>query len=99
MSSYDALMQQARSLMKQAENIRKTELASVIADIKTKMNEYGVTPADLVDAQTRKKTARSDKSVKYRGPNGELWSGGVGRKPEWVHNVHAKGDDIEKYRI
>ena len=34
MSSYDDLMQQAKALMEQAENVRKAELAGVIADIK-----------------------------------------------------------------
>jgi DNA-binding protein H-NS len=34
--------------------------------------------------------------VKYRGPNGEVWGGGLGRKPDWVN---ALGADIEKYRV
>ncbi len=100
MSSYEDLMQQARALMEQAENVRKAELAGVIADIKTKMKEYGITTADLGGAQPKKKAGGGGKSeAKYRGPNGELWAGGAGRKPEWVRNVLAQGGDVEQYRI
>ncbi len=100
MSSYDDLMQQAKALMEQAENVRKAELAGVIADIKAKMKEYGITTADLGGAQPKKKAGGGGKSeAKYRGPNGELWAGGAGRKPEWVRDVIAKGGDVEQYRI
>ena len=37
--------------------------------------------------------------VKYRGPNGETWSGGRGRKPAWVQAILDAGGDIEKYRV
>ena len=36
---------------------------------------------------------------KYRGPNGEPWSGGPGRRPDWVKAVVAAGEDLENYRI
>ncbi len=99
MSSYDDLMQQAKALMEQAENVRKAELAGVIADIKAKMKEYGITTADLGAAQQKKKVGGSEKVAKYRGPSGELWAGGSGRKPQWVRDVIAKGGDVEQYRI
>jgi DNA-binding protein H-NS len=98
MSSYDDLMQQARALMEQAENARKAELAGVIGDIKAKMKEFGITTADLGAAQ-QKKVGGGEKVVKYRGPSGELWAGGSGRKPQWVRDVIAKGGDVEQYRI
>ena len=64
------------------------------------MKEYGITTADLGGAQPKKKAVGGGKSeAKYRGPNGELWAGGAGRKPEWVRDVIAKGDDVEQYRI
>lgn len=37
--------------------------------------------------------------VKYRGPNGETWGGGRGRKPTWVQEIVDAGGDIEKYRV
>jgi DNA-binding protein H-NS len=100
MSSYDELMQQARALMQQAENVRKAELAGVIADIKATMKAYGISVGDLGGALPKKNTSGGDRSVaKYRGPNGELWGGGAGRKPDWVRHVISGGGDMEKYRI
>ena len=43
--------------------------------------------------------AKSASVAKYRGPNGELWAGGPGRKPEWVRNAMAEGKNIEDFRI
>ncbi len=104
MATYSELMAQAQALMAQAEQARKAELAAVIADIKAKMKEYGITAADLGGAASSggRKAGKSSKSAapaKYRGPNGELWAGGPGRKPEWVRAVLAAGKSIEDYRI
>lgn len=101
MATYTELMNQAQELMAQAEQARKTELASVIADIKGKMKQFGITTADLGGAGGGKKAGKSKSSApaKYRGPNGELWAGGPGRKPEWVRNVLAQGKSLDQYLI
>lgn len=102
MATYSELMAQAQALMAQAEQARKSELASVIADIKAKMKQYGITVADLGGATSGGRKAGKSKSAapaKYRGPNGELWAGGPGRKPEWVRAVLASGKSIEDFRI
>jgi DNA-binding protein H-NS len=96
------LMAQAKALMAQAEQARKSELSATIADIKAKMKEYGITLADLGGASGGKKSGSKSKSkapAKYKGPNGELWAGGPGRKPEWVRAVLASGKSIESFRI
>ena len=101
MASYSELMAQAQTLMAQAEQARKDELASVIADIKAKMKQFGISVADLGSTSGTKKPGKS-KSVsapKYRGPNGELWAGGPGRKPEWVRAVLAAGKSVDDYLI
>lgn len=100
MATYSELMAQAQALMAQAEQARKTELASVIADIKAKMKQYGITVADLGgSAGGTRKAGKTAAPAKYRGPNGELWAGGPGRKPEWVRTVLAAGKSIEDFRI
>jgi DNA-binding protein H-NS len=100
MATYSELVSQAQALMAQAEQVRKQELANVISDIKAKMKEYGITVEDLGGSSVRKSTGTKSKSAaKFRGPNGELWSGGPGRKPEWVKAVLASGKSIEDYRI
>lgn len=103
MATYSELMAQAQKLMAEAEQARKNELSSAIADIKAKMKQYGITVADLGGAASggAKKPAKSKSkaAAKYRGPNGELWAGGPGRKPEWVRAVLAAGKSVEDYRI
>jgi DNA-binding protein H-NS len=37
--------------------------------------------------------------VKYRGPNGETWAGGLGRKPQWVRNIIDAGRNIEEFKV
>lgn len=102
MANYAELMAQAQALMAQAEQARREELSNVVADIKAKMKQYGITVADLGGAGAPSKRAGKSKSSaeqKYKGPNGELWAGGPGRKPEWVRAVLAAGQSIEDFRI
>lgn len=106
MSTYLELKAQAEAIMAQAEAARKTELAEVIQGIKAKVKEFGLTAADLglggAVAPSPRKAAVKSKSTapaKYRGPNGELWAGGLGRKPEWVRAVLAEGKNIDDYLI
>jgi DNA-binding protein H-NS len=77
-------------------------LAAVIQDIKAKMKEFGLTVAHLGgSASGTKKTAKSksDAPAKYRGPNGELWAGGLGRKPQWVAAILAEGKSLDDFLI
>ena len=102
MATYSELMAQAQNLMAQVEQARKNELTSVIADIKAKMKQFGITVADLGGSTASGKKVGKSKSsapAKYRGPNGELWAGGPGRKPEWVRAVLAAGKSVEDFRI
>jgi DNA-binding protein H-NS len=101
MATYTELMAQAQALMTQAEQARKNELSSAIADIKAKMKQYGITVGDLGGATVAKKAGKSKSKApaKYKGPNGELWAGGPGRKPEWVRAALAAGKNIESFRI
>ena len=102
MTTYSELKAQAEALLAQAEQVRKQELSAVIQDIKAKMKEYDLTLNDLGGtATTVKKPAKtkSDAPAKYRGPNGELWAGGLGRKPEWVRAVLAQGKSMDEYLI
>lgn len=103
MATYSELMAQAQNLMAQAEQARKNEISSVIADIKAKMKQFGITTADLGGGATgggkKGGKSKSGAPAKYRGPNGELWAGGPGRKPEWVRAVLASGKSLDSYLI
>lgn len=98
MPTYTELKTQAEALMAEAEQIRKQERAGVIAELHAKMAEYGLTIEDL--ASTRKpKAGKSKAPAKYRGPSGELWVGGPGRRPEWVKAAVAAGKSLDEFPI
>lgn len=98
MATYAELVAQAQALMQQAENTRKQELATVISDIKTKMAEYGITLEDLGAKSVGRSKAKSPMEAKYKGPQGQLWSG-RGRRPDWVNQALAAGKSVEEFAI
>jgi hypothetical protein len=61
------LQAQIKKLQQQAEQVRKDEIASAIADIKAKMQEYGITVDDLGSTRkskpVRKYNLRSQRSI------------------------------------
>lgn len=91
-------------LRKQAEELRNHERAGVIEEIRQKIAEFGLTAADLklstrATVGKRSVSAAPAKAAKYRGPAGETWSGGRGRKPRWVTEALAAGKSLSDYEI
>lgn len=106
MATYLELKQQAEALMKQAEEVRQLEIAAAIATIKEQMASFGLTLQDLrvagVDVgRPPVKANELPTSPKYRGPGGELWSGGRGRKPDWALKVISEQGEkaLDHFRI
>ena len=104
MATYLELKAQAEKLMAEAEQLRQLEIEQAIADIKSKMQLYGITPRDLgfqeaAPAGRRAGARHLAKAVRYRGPNGETWAGGRGRKPEWVVRALKEGKSIEQFAV
>lgn len=106
MATYQELKEQAEKLLAEAERMREQEIADAIADIKRKIDLYGLTAADLGFAKSgpgtggRANSAKSAKpAIRYRGPNGETWSGGRGRKPQWVTQALKEGRDLEEFAV
>lgn len=106
MATYLELKEQAEKLLAEAERMREQEISDAISDMKRKIELYGLTAADLGFARSgpgmaqRARPAKSVKSpVKYRGPNGETWSGGRGRKPQWVAQALKEGRDLEEFAV
>ena len=104
MATYLELKEQAEKLLAEAERVREQEIADAIAEIKRKIEIYGLTAADLGLAKniggpggSRAKPAKSP--VKYRGPQGETWSGGRGRKPQWVVQALKDGRSLEEFAV
>lgn len=82
------------ALEKQIAETKKLEQANALAQIRSIMNEFGIEPSDLGAGQRSRTHSRKSgpADAKYRGPNGETWSG-RGRRPGWL------GNDREKFLI
>lgn len=104
MATYLELKEQAEKLLAQAEKMREQEIGDAIADVKEKIRLYGLTAEDLGLARSSGpgRSARPKApaaAVKYRGPNGETWGGGRGRKPQWVTNALKEGKNLEEFAV
>lgn len=104
MTSLTDIQNQIALLQKQAEEIKAAELSATMADILAKMDAFGITVEDLERARGRgRKPAAAGKSgnpapVKYRGPNGETWSG-RGLMPRWLSALVAQGQSRESFAV
>ena len=96
--------EQIAQLRVQAEQLRNQERTGVIEEIRKKIAEYGLTASDLRlsgrGPGRRVSSAPASRSAaKYRGPTGETWSGGRGRKPRWVTEALAAGKSLSEFEI
>lgn len=99
MATYLELKAQAEKLLYEAEIARQSEITEVIADIKMKLSLYGLTVQDLGLGDIPSKRHNASSQMKYRGPNGQEWGGGRGRKPDWVLAALKEGKKLEEFAI
>jgi DNA-binding protein H-NS len=97
------IQNQIALLQKQAEEIKAQEFNQTVQEIKAKMAAFGITLADLDGGKNRPRKAGAAKSgnpapAKYRGPNGETWSG-RGLMPRWLAALVAQGQSKESFAI
>jgi DNA-binding protein H-NS len=104
MATLIEIQNQIALLQKQAEEIKSNEFAQAVADILSKMDAYGIAVDDLGRGKGRaRKFAPVVKSgstapVKFRGPNGETWSG-RGLMPRWLAAQVANGKTKESFAV
>jgi len=99
MASYQEILGQIESLKQQAEEARKHELSSAIADIKRIMAQFGISPADLGFGGRKAKGKGGTVAAKYRDPaSGKTWSG-RGRRPAWVVEAEAAGKSLDNFKV
>ena len=89
MSQYSELKAQIAKLEAQASEARRTEVGNIIAEIRQKIAEYGLSAHDLgfVHASRRGRPAKKmalPLPPKYQDPkSGSTWSG-RGKPPKWI---------------
>ncbi|TES62187.1 H-NS histone family protein [Burkholderia cepacia] len=90
--SYSQVKAQIAELEQEAETLRQQEVEAVLADIRAKVAEYGLTEQDVFGrkrgAAAKTRRPKADAAPKYRDPKtGATWTG-RGRAPAWI--VEAK---------
>jgi len=108
MTTYVELMAQIEALQKQAEALRQSEIAGVIEEIKQKMRDYDLTPADLgfaapsaarSEAAAGRPSKRAPVKPKYQDPvSGKTWTG-RGVMPKWLKEAIDAGHERDAFLI
>lgn len=84
MATYQELQAQIAELTIQAEQARKQEIARAVAQIKSLMEEYGITIKDLSKPSRSSAAKRESVPPKYCDPvTGKTWTG-RGKPPKWI---------------
>lgn len=94
-ASYKELLAQLKALEAQTEEARKRELKDAVAQVRTIIDQFGLTAEDVFPPERKKSgTAGSIVAPKYRDPaTGATWTG-RGKAPKWI-----AGQDKEKFAI
>ena len=113
MSNLVDIQSQIEKLQKQASQIKAKEFHKTILEIRGKMQAFGITVKDLQpakkvknDAAPAKKNAKpggkksvgSPVAAKYRGPDGQTWTG-RGLSPRWMKALIEQGRSKEEFLI
>ena len=107
------IQSQIDKLQKQASDIKIRDFDKTVAEILIKMEVFGITAKDLISkkkSRTKNKGTASDGApskrstitrhvaAKYKGPNGEAWSG-RGKMPRWLAGLVAQGRSKEDFAV
>lgn len=90
--SYAQVTAEIETLQQEAAQLRAEELEAVIADVRAKVAEFGLTEQDVFGRKrgsrtTGKTREKVEATPKYRDPKtGATWTG-RGRAPAWIVDV------------
>ena len=97
--------QELRVIRDEADRKRQANLkdarAAAIAEMREKFSQLELSFEEVLASEGNKRTKRRSGAtarVKYRGPEGEEWSG-RGRAPVWLRNLEAGGHNREEYLV
>lgn len=101
MATYGELVKKIEDLKKQADQARRTELKDVIAEIRQKVTQFGLTAQDLFGGKPRRARRKKVGKVKakYRdSATGQTWTG-RGRPPRWLAEAEKAGKSRDSFLI
>lgn len=99
--SFDQLMKQKAAIDKQIAAHERKKL-TIVAKIQREMQKHGVTQLDLfggsVTIPTGKPASKVTSPPKYRGTDGQAWSG-KGPTPKWLKDAVEAGATKEQFLV
>ena len=114
MSNLIDIQLQIEKLQQQAAQIKAKEFHKTVIEIRAKMSAFGITSKDLQSvsgtkikgkaaaprksAKLRNEKVASIVAAKYRGPEGQMWSG-RGLTPRWLKTLLESGQTKEEFSI
>ncbi|MFJ5381042.1 H-NS family nucleoid-associated regulatory protein [Cupriavidus sp. CER94] len=102
MATYQEIVQKISELQREAEEIKAREQATVIAEIREKIEQFGLTAEDLgfggKGVAGKKATTARKVPVRYRDSAGNTWTG-RGKRPGWLTQALANGKSMEDFLI
>jgi len=98
-------LQDLRVIRETADKKRQAKLkdakAAVIAEMRQKFGQLELSFEEVLAEEGNKQSKRRASArvqAKYRGPNGEEWTG-RGKAPVWLRNLEAEGHNREEYVV
>ena len=79
----------------------KGERSAAIAEMREKFSQLELSLEEVLASESNKQPRRvsgATARVKYRGPDGETWSG-RGRAPIWIRKLEQEGHNREEYLV
>lgn len=103
--SMEELGQLSEAIAKAREDMATAGRAALLEEFRLKAERLGVSIEELVGVAAPAEGARGQRSdagkkvaAKYRGPNGEEWTG-RGRMPNWLAALEAEGRSRDEFLI
>lgn len=111
--TFQQIQQQIDALTRQAEDLRRKEIAGVVDRIKGAIATYGLSAAELglevgsgaaqkakaaAPGAAKKKGSKVKVKVKYRDEAGNTWTG-RGLKPRWLTAALANGKQLTDFLV
>jgi DNA-binding protein H-NS len=95
-------LEDAKSVLRGEMEQRAAELGISVGDLFSAPGQHAPVEQAVSKNRTRARKPRGDigtkRAAKYRGPNGEEWSG-RGRTPNWLAALEAEGRGREEFLI
>lgn len=98
MATYLELQAKISSLQREAELVRRSEVAAAVKEIREKMSTYGLTVDDL-ESHHRAHLKGQKVPAKYRHPKTKQTWSGRGKYPRWLAAEIAAGKRPEDFSI